>query len=204
MESLLNYGEMYMNTMSYFHTKVDDELRQDPDEGIVSIKQLKNGRLNWKNPKTGQYEKLADITKGTAKERNSNIKFVNLFCMFTTLVDNSNSLQLSTLVDNRVWNDFGDSLLIITDHNEFFARIKRAAEERNIHVKFGLVQYENFQTYEGDTGIFVKNEKFSYQKEARFVALNNSPSQLTLTLGSLKDIAVLLDAKDTPKLSFES
>jgi hypothetical protein len=200
MNSFLENGQICMNSMSYFHEIEGDHLRHDPYEGLVSIKQMKNGILKILNPETGEHEEVATITKATIRESNSNIEYLNLFCMFAVDIEGHSSLRFSEYVDKRVWKDFGDSLVIISDLDEFISRIKIAAEGKGIHVKFGLVHYKDFDTYEGDIGPFIKSHKYSYQNEARFVAFNEKSERLFLNIGPIKDIAKMLDASDTPKL----
>jgi len=201
MKSFLENGQLCMNSMNYFHEVEGDALRHDPYEGLVSIKHMKNGILKRVNPETGENEEIASITRATIRESNSNIEYLNLFCMFAVDIEGHSSLSFSEYVDERVWKDFGDSLVMILDLDEFISRIKISAEKEGIHVKFGLVQYKDFEIYEGDVGPFIKSHKYSYQKEARFVALNQKSERLFLNIGPINDIAKLLDASDTPKLS---
>lgn len=200
-KSFIENGQLCMNSMNYFHEVEGDVLRHDPYEGLVSIKHMKNGILKRVNPETGEDEDIASITKATIRESNSNIEYLNLFCMFAVDIEGRSSLSFSEYVDESVWKDFGDSLVIILDIDEFISRIKIAAEKERIHVKFGLVEYKNFEIYEGDIGPFIKSHRYSYQKEARFVAFNKKSERLFLSIGPINDIAKLLDASDTPKLS---
>ena len=201
MKSFLEHGQLCMNSMNYFHEVEGDALRHDPYEGLVSIKQMKNGILKRVNPETGEHEEVARITKATIRESNSNIEYLNLFCMFAVDIEGYNALSFSEHVDERVWKDFGDSLVMILDLDEFISRVKIAAEKEGVHVKFGLVRYKDFDTYEGDIGPFLKSHKYSYQNEARFVALNQKSERLFLNIGPIDDIAKLMDASDTPELS---
>lgn len=201
MKSFIENGQLCMNSMNYFHKIEGDALRHDPYEGLASIKQMKSGVLKRVNPETGKDEEIASITKATIRESNSNIEYLNLFCMFAVDIEDRSSICFSEYVDDRVWKEFGDSLVIILDLDEFISRFKIAAEKEGVHVKFGLVKYEDFDTYEGDVGPFIKSHAYSYQKEARFVALNKNPERLFLNVGPINDIARLLDATDTPGLS---
>ena len=201
MKSFLENGQLCMNSMNFFHEVKGDALRHDPYEGLVSIKHMKNGILKLVNPETGKDEEIESVTKATIRESNSNIEYLNLYCMFTADIEGHSSLSFSDYVDERVWKDFGDSLVIIFDLYEFISRIMIAAEKKRIHVKFGLVQYKDFEIYEGDIGPFIKSHRYSYQKEARFVAFNQNPERLFLNIGPINDIAKLLDAADTPSIS---
>lgn len=201
MRSFIDSGLLCMNSMNYFHEVEGDLLRHDPYEGLVSIKHVKNGILKRVNPETGENEEIASITKATIRESNSNIEYLNLFCMFAAEIEGRSSLSFSEYVDERVWKDFGDSLVMILDLDEFISRIKIAAEKEGIHVKFGLVEYKDFEIYEGGIGPFIKSHKYSYQKEARFVAFNKNSERLFLNIGPINDIAKLLNASDTPELS---
>ena len=201
MKSFVDNGQLCMNSMNYFHEIEGDALRYDPHEGLVSIKQMKDGILRKINPETGKNEKIATITKATIRETSFNVQYLNLFCMFALNIERLSSLNLAEYVDRRVWRNFGDSLVIILNADKFLSRIKIAAERERVYVKFGLVQYEDFKVYEGNVGPFVKNQNYSYQKEARLVAINRKPERLFLNVGPINDIAMLLNASDTPKLS---
>lgn len=60
-----------------------------------------------------------------------------------------------------------------------------------------FVKYVNRDSYNGEMGAFRKFEKFSYQREYRYVweGDNLNASTVTLTVGNLSDIAALVPSE---------
>lgn len=200
MKSFLNEGVVFMNSISFFHKKKEDVLRHDKNEGVLSIHRIKNMYT-----KESKNEKTAPIKyiNGVIKVKSKNIDYINIFCMYTVDIEGVNSLPLSKIVDKRIFQGFGDYLVIILNPDEFIRRIKLASEILNIKVISDIVKYKDFDTYEGDVGLFLKDKKYSFQKEIRFVALNNKKLEpLKLKIGPIDDIAILLKSSDTPNILF--
>lgn len=200
MESLLNRGEVHMNSMDFFHDVTSDEVREDPNEGLLKLSRIENGKLGFKKNNIDEYCEIAKINKGIIKESNTSIGILNLFCMFAIDIENEYEVYLSEYIDKRVWTGFGDSVVIIKDQDEFLRRIDFEEKKKDLEVKFNLVKYVDYENYSGELGPFCKDIKYSYQKEARLVAINKEPKELKLFIGSIEDIALIMNANDIPKL----
>ncbi|WP_430460986.1 hypothetical protein ACQUQU_17435 [Thalassolituus sp. LLYu03] len=203
MERFVRDGEMYMNSFNFFRVAEGDENRHDKHEGVDQVHQALSGVLKMKDPDSGEYREVATITKATIWETPAAIDVMNMFCMYGVETSASEKTSLVNL-DARVYGGFGGSMVIIKDPDKFIELVKKSAESRGLHVKFGKVRYVDFSTYHGKAGPFVKSDAFSYQNELRFVAYGGEPSvPLKLMLGNLSDITVTLPSSQAASLSFE-
>ncbi len=101
----------------------------------------------------------------------------------------------------------GDKAIIVTNSREFFRRIEIAVQANNFLRAYpgtggqasGLVQYVDFDSYNGSIGPFVKSKEYSFQNEWRLALvdsrdnLENYPDHLTLRIGDLTDITLAVD-----------
>lgn len=98
--------------------------------------------------------------------------------------------------------------MIVTDVYEFSRRIAKAAEERNLRISSGFVNYydetvDNINLYinlilKGTENIvFHKTKKYEYQQEYRFTIPNNTENDhLELYIGDISDITEVLSTEE--------
>ena len=92
---------------------------------------------------------------------------------------------------------FGDYAVLIKSDTEFLNRLSSVFKDNCAGLLKGdLVNYVNQNSYNGEMGAFRKYDKYSYQREYRYVweggDLND---RAVLTIGDLSDIAVLLPSE---------
>lgn len=102
---------------------------------------------------------------------------------------------------------FGDTALIVLDHDEFIRRVKVAAEQAGYKVYFKPVQYYD-PTIDGGNMLisllagmwniaFWKRDSYTYQQEVRFVFTpgDENIDHIELDIGDISDITAIISAK---------
>ena len=181
MERLIKYGEIYMNSTSFFKENNNEEIG-DIYEGVESII---NGNLIYR--KDLEYEKLYcmwclnninEIPKSIITE--SSIK------------DKSNHMEI--VIDFNKFSKFNNSedlyMVVIKDIPEFNKRIAKCCKELGYNITKGLVSYydDNSKNIHLITP-FMKRKKFEHQMELRYLINTKSNEPLILQIGNLEDIA---------------
>ena len=94
-----------------------------------------------------------------------------------------------SVYDNRLWDDFGDFIVLIHDAKGFCDKLASALKSRGLAFKSGTVGYYNELQFEGQAGPFMKRSIFRYQEEYRFAieADDNQNPMTDLFLGSLEE-----------------
>jgi hypothetical protein len=96
--------------------------------------------------------------------------------------------------------NFGDSALVIKDHEEFFARMKKGLNDAGISYIRDRVKYYEGNTLEHVQDIqdnnarigFWKRKKYEYQQEYRFLAFDTMiDDHEIIEIGNLSDISQL-------------
>jgi len=205
MERLLYEGEVYMNTLEYFRDEEKSQERGDPNEGITKIVPIKNGLLKQKSHDDGKEKTIATITNGIVRFKNSNLDKFAVFCLYHWEIPNDKKAKIKEFIDERLLNNFGDTAVVIHDTADFLSRIEKAAQKRGLtHIR-KRVDYVDMSLRQDEVGPFIKDISFSYQKELRVAVFdeNSGPRPVVLNIGSLKDIACLMPAKEVVELSIE-
>lgn len=107
---------------------------------------------------------------------------MNVFCMYALRESPS-----GMVVDPRNF-DFGDTFAIFTDFDEFTRRVQAALAGTGQTVQWAPVDYIDYATYEGPTGVFKKDCRFSYQSELRLALVPGFGTAHQLDVGDLSDI----------------
>jgi hypothetical protein len=176
---------MYMNTLRYFKECEEDTARRDSYEGTSSIYQPKHigeftispGIPGW-SPIEAKTEELTGPTRFSLDET----KACNLFCLISV-----REPILHPIFPDR-YNWFGDSFVVITNTQEFLARVYAAAQREMFPVEAKCVGYYNANEHSGPTGRFRKRDIYSYQREFRIALETGRDGPYSLMIGDIKDI----------------
>lgn len=181
-ERLFRSGEMYFKTLGYFRRLEKEQERGDLNEGVShfmaqsSIKSLTvDGKLNLP-------------VVGPLRIRAKRFDDINVFCMYALKKPGPPEL------DERC-RAFGDTCLLVRNAAEFLRRVKAAFDvyfelsDADFEVNSGLVEYVPERTYVGEMGPRKKLDCFAHQSEFRIYVDPGLGKPLTLTIGSLDDIA---------------
>ena len=150
-------------------------------------------------PDTGE---TVAVNDGLLKTSESN-DFV--FCMFG--INSSSEKFKFTDKQKEKMLSFGDTALIVLDHDEFIRRVEIAAEKAGYKVYFKPVQYYD-PTIDGVNMLisllagmwniaFWKRDSYAYQQEVRFVFTpgDENVDHIELDIGDISDITAIIPAK---------
>ncbi|MBC5784081.1 hypothetical protein H8N03_14105 [Ramlibacter sp. USB13] len=209
-------GLLYMNSLDYFSKLPGEELlplRKDELETVYGVLRAgPNARGFSKiSMKIGESEKEIDLgAKAVITATFPRPKNYMLFCMgaFSDGVDG----KITGEVDGRLYFDerflhFGSHVLLISNAPVFGERISKAiAGNKGIfgskffHDGFGLVQYRSLADYSGPKGLYMKDERYSWQRELRIALgaedhLLNESGALELNIGDISDISQIVSVQ---------
>lgn len=202
MQALFEDGVIYMNTLEFYRTLEAHDERRDINEGAEWVRNRRGGVLQRKNPETGAFEEIAQLTQSRIREFNSNLQYLNVYCSYY-LKSDMPIKSLGAAIAERSKLGFGDYAVVVTDAGEFVTRIKQAAIEKGYKHVRSLVRYVDFSKDDVEVGPFVKDQAFAHQSELRIAVHTgeNSGSAIKLEIGSLEDIAVMVPASSLDEIS---
>lgn len=193
-----------MNTLEFYRTLEDDDERRDMNEGAERIRNRKDGTLKIKNPDTGDFEEVAQLTHSRIRELNSNFQNLNVFCSYYLKADMPIK-NLGKTISKRAKLGFGEYAVVVADAGEFVTRIKQAALAKRYKHSRSLVKYVDFSQDDFEVGPFVKDQIFAHQNELRIAVYTgeNTSTAIQLEIGSLEDIAVMVPTKALDDISIQ-
>lgn len=185
---LFENGTIYLNTIQYFRTVEDAELRGDKYEGAIEVLNFPAGDfeipvLNFK----GKYISLH--ARKVFEEALGNI--YSLYCISSFATPNPRDF----IIDKRIKN-FGTHCLMIENIEEFLYRIETALKKRNFKYNHGFVSYYDRFIINGPINLFQKPKEFEYQNEFRFYVQSDIIEPIILNIGSLVDIAQIIPTEN--------
>lgn len=98
---------------------------------------------------------------------------------------------------------FGDITVLIANIIEFFNRVDEAVKKTKLPYKRKLVTYISLDEFHGkiEEPGFIKDLSYENESEYRF-ALKGIPNEpFILNIGDISDIAIIMNTKDTDKIS---
>jgi hypothetical protein len=180
---LRDEGILYMNNLPYFWQLEDDEVRGDRHDGLKEFHRGPFARAF----KDGT-ELPVRIANWSFRIPPEEPERINIFCMCAFR-------QPGDPIDKRVLR-FGASALVVTDLRAFMARIWACLEkEGTTPCEADYVEYVP-NDYVGEIGPFRKFERFSWQSEWRMVARGGPGGPRWLSIGSLRDIAIVVPTSE--------
>jgi len=202
MRSLFEDGVIYMNTLEFYRTLEAHDERRDVNEGAERVRNRQGGVLKRKNPETGTFEEIVQLTHSRIRELNSNLQQLNVYCLYY-LKSEMPIKSLGAMISQRTKLGFGDYAVIVVDAGEFVTRIRQAAINKGFRHFRSLVEYVDFSEEDVEVGPFVKDQAFVHQRELRIAVHTgeNNGSAIKLEIGSLKDIAVMVPSGALDEIS---
>ena len=126
---------------------------------------------------------------------------IYLLCMTAIAVKDFDQSGILTL--HSKMNEFGDAAVLISDIGEFIRRLgavvypdyKYGWHPDAVGKPFGLVEYVDFEKFEGAVSPFHKHLDYSYQKEWRFLLMpeNATGDGHYVNIGDISDICQVID-----------
>ncbi len=186
MESLVERGELYMQSLSTFKTMEKDLLRADENEALSGSIPARGGSLSVQQD--GAWRSLGTIA-GPLRIRNEVLESANVFCTYILLETRCHQSP-HELVDPRNFK-FGNTFVIFTDADEFLRRVRAAVDVHRFKMETDAVQYVDPEAYWGEMGAFRKYNAYSFESEYRIILLPGFGEPYTLQVGTFSDIALL-------------
>lgn len=192
MEQLFTQGHFYMNTLDYF--RKCEGMSQDPNEGardVISGKRAKFSII----PQNGEPAPIKGVISMQATSMEDLKK--NVYSMHAVL-ENEPFLDLGNFKR-------GQFALVIENFSKFIQTLEEIKSKQNLNLSYQLVEYVDRNSYHGELGMFRKYKKYreyEYEKEKEFRILlkPGAGKPFSLYLGSLEDIAFIVEANEIPKI----
>ncbi|WP_240077961.1 hypothetical protein [Enterococcus gallinarum] len=204
---MLQQGKVYMKNLQYYidlETATEDEDVGDKFDGLLPLQDVKVSVYTVDSNEfvTQINAPIATMDLGYKKSP--------VFCMFildyrnttsTSLTDDELKIRFdfSDEQKNRLKN-FGDSVLLITNVEKFFARMKNGLNDAGISYTRDRVKYYDRNALEHIKDIqdnnarigFWKRKKYEYQQEYRFLAFDTMiDDHVIIDIENLSDISRL-------------
>jgi len=182
LQAFVEKGEIYINCYEFFK-KADSKSKQfDVHEFANEFVQPEGVKIHIANR---EFKPISPFSIS-----HTPAPFTHVFCLFN--VQNPAISSETEVYDERVWEYFGDYVVLIHNVKEFRRRIYKELESlEGLSAERSLVSYFDEKTYNGELTPFHKQSAYSYQNEYR-VAINDEALRgkpLVLNLGCLSDIA---------------
>ena len=178
-------GLLYMNTLSYFCELEADTARADRREGvdyIIQTTDLGESYIETGIPHICRISIFPEDLAGPITISMNRTRRCNLFCLYALRKPVKNFLF------PREHDWFGDSVVLITNTQEFLNRVSIAAAEQKLTVGGGPVAYYDENSYSGAVGRFKKPSSFAHQNEYRITIETEGNEAFRFQLGDISDI----------------
>jgi hypothetical protein len=189
MNSLVTKGEVFLNTRK-FYSDIDDVEIGDYWEGIDAIMQTDRISISYINKV--HWQTLA-LDTPIALSDDSKVKG-NIYCMYGIRLNHFNEEPLLHNIPTQVTCNFGDTMVLIKP-TEFLDRIKAELKKQGYSFESRFVEYYNEKEIDGAVNPFQKRNIFSHQSEYRIFVANNKDEPIKITIGSIEDIAQVINGK---------
>ncbi|WP_412755632.1 hypothetical protein [Legionella longbeachae] len=199
-DSFVNEGVLYMNSLKYFREEEDKLARGDELEGTSIIANGANSTVHISGKKLGGFIKGKIVF-----DYEESINIFSMVAVRDSAIKNITTNQV--LKFNPLFKNFGDTAIIITRENipTFIKRIKSSFNKnsyiyqvRNEPYWAGAVNYVD-DDFSGRYGPFKKNQSQSWQSEWRIAILRGAkhlkPKPYKLKIGSISDVCVKISTE---------
>lgn len=195
-------GKLFINRLSFFKnmTNKDNTGRVDSMEGANYIMPNKCC--------IGDTD-ITNLIDGPIVIKMDFLNYLHVFCLYAGHTNDFGDFSPDNF-DNAVrhlqisddYNKFGPHSIVVTDGKEFIRRVTQAAKDKGYRIAKGLVQYYDPDTVQDGFGdiysirpVFMKRNKFSYQREYRFVIDTHEigDKHICLDVGDISDITMWCD-----------
>jgi hypothetical protein len=185
-DRLQKEGLVYCNSVKYFRTLEEQniKLRKDTSEGAVT-----STKIGWMKMYVDNKELPIKFNKARLHTFDEAKDLEHIYCMYAITPDLATG---EPFIDQRNIH-FGDAGLLILDPPKFLKRVKKAIR-MEMTFDYGPVNYYTEDKDYKNLTVFHKQEFFSYQREFRLLFHNQCPEPLNISIGSIEDISVKIEA----------
>ena len=208
----LQAGNFYMKNLQYYidlEKTSDDESVGDKYEGQMVLQDVK---INIFTVDTHEF-----IAQLSAPVSSIGLGYQNIpvFCMY--MLDDRNITSIKQIGEDDIeikysfsaeqsekMRDFGDTVLLIENGNEFVRRISEAAKKENVGFTRDFVKYHDGNSLEQLKEVqsnnlraaFWKRQKYAYQQEYRYAFHTEAEDFMQLDIGDISDISRIMKTKE--------
>lgn len=199
LQDLYENGRLYMNTVDYFKKLESGTGQSDELESATLVVELTNSTVKYEHPQHGSG--ILKIKSGALH----NYMMGNIACFYGLYNEHFTNESGGLNIHEDVIKDFGEYVLFIHDIGTFFDRFTALMHKENYLYRRGRVDYgyKIMPYMEKELDFFSKQKKYSYQSEYRFYIDTGLDKEFILEMGSLKDIAWLLNADQLKQFKFK-
>jgi hypothetical protein len=177
-------GIVYFSHYSCFFSSQDDPIKRfDNSEGASYHYQ----------PEDVKYITIANYNFKLAGPFTPHFKppaFPYVYCLHATTEESLLHSINNQVYDPRLWEDFGEYLVLIHNTNEFKNRIASILIKQKVPLNYDLIEYIDTAKYSGELGIFRKKNNYNYQNEFRIAICPNTENLFyKIEIGDISDIA---------------
>lgn len=194
----LQKGILYCKTVREF-AKMEGDIRHDPNEGISSLEQMKDGIIEMK-----PVDSLPDHPWqkfGFKKGIFTTYRKGNIFCMSRFIIPSGNKIAEIEL--SPQFDEFGGHFLVVMNQPIFFDRLKVAIDKGKYNVSGNIVEYVNLEKHTGKRSPFIKDQKDSWQVEYRIYFDTEMEEPLSFEMGNISDITIIAPMPKNRKFQFK-
>ncbi len=189
---LFTQGHVYMNSLDYF--RKCEGMSHDQNEGARDVISGKNRKFVI-FPQNGAPAPIEGVISLQATSMEDLKK--NVYCTHAVL-ENEPPLDLENFKR-------GQYALVIENFSKFLQTLEEIKSKQNLNLSYQLVEYVDRNSYHGELGAFRKYKEYreyEYEKEKEFRILLKPGvgKPFSLYLGSLEDIAFIVEANEVPKI----
>ncbi|SFN27829.1 hypothetical protein SAMN05421741_10381 [Paenimyroides ummariense] len=190
-EALFEKGEVYINSIDSIRTWDDNKERSDEDDGINFRKYIGNAKIIMCEIGKDAENESIELNAINTTIKQDNITKGNIYCLTGIYSDDLQGERNEIKYETQ---SFGETIILIRKPQIFLNRVFSELEKLGYkNYKSGRVSYYK-NDYSGEINFFKKHEKFKSQNEFRIFISNDKNIPLKVTIGSLKDIACLVNA----------
>lgn len=194
MNKLFAEGNIYGKTAKWYRANAKNSQRKDSREGAFRTELIENPE-NVTLKHNGQ--KLpVELNYVRVNKFNNKQDFYNLYCMFG--LKDHHVTEKPFIKGANV--EFGGKAVIIEDTEEFISRVSKKLDEEGYRYEAGYVNYYEEKKVNKGLTFFDKPDVFKHQSEFRFVIESHEPTVLNINIGSIEDIAIMIDSEKLPEL----
>jgi hypothetical protein len=197
---LYENGTIYCAPRDIF-SKMEDKYRGDKWEAIDYVKTFRHGEI--KDFSIYQHDqKVASLQPSFLQATRKKTDLTgNLYCLYAIQHEDIPSNNVFRI--NPLQMQFGSHVLIVEKNQTFIDRIINAIQSNGYKAQYDVVNYIDEKSYTGYYSPFHKPMSYSYQKEFRIVIHNDKPEALKFSIGSLRNIAVVMETRHFEKSHFK-
>ncbi|EGR1075943.1 hypothetical protein EFU47_17460 [Vibrio cholerae] len=199
LEATRSCGQLYFGSFMDFRKNENTEVG-DKNEGAHRIVNSANMSLtvfdhSFQPIMNGNLENVM------VREFSESSNESRIYCMYRTLVDVSEDVELSKLLDVDLIERFGyESILIIAQVNEFYQRLDNYLSKESFIYKRSCVEYKDLSKGTLEVSPFIKDLRYKPQSEYRIcIQKIDGNEPLVINIGSLSDIAQIIDVTQLTK-----